>query len=304
MTRRSFFVALFVPTLLAAEDRTAPTKIDIAGLENVFRITSNLYSGSGPESDAAFASLAKLGVKTIISVDGAKPNLELARKHGLGYVHVPIGYHGIARDKAILLAKAISEKPGPFYIHCHHGKHRGPTAAAVAWLCSDEGCQIADALALLKAAGTDPRYAGLFATVEKFQRPGADELARAGPLVEAIPPKGIGQAMVAVDHAWDNLNRVRRAGWRAPPDHPDIDPPHEALQMLEAFQESLRLPELKEKPAEFRNWLEESRATARELELILRNSRERRVAADQAEKLHRRLNQGCVRCHSKYRDAP
>ncbi|MCX7700425.1 MAG: hypothetical protein N2039_06070 [Gemmataceae bacterium] len=304
MARRSLFTALFVPALLAAEDRTVPTKIDVAGLENVFRINSNLYSGSGPESDAAFASLAKLGVKTMISVDGAKPNVELARKHGLGYVHVPIGYHGIARDKAILLAKAISERPGPIYIHCHHGKHRGPTAAAIAWLCSDQGCRIADALALLKAAGTDPRYAGLFETVEKFQRPSADELAKAGPLSEAIPPKGIGQAMVAVDHVWDNLNRVRRAGWRAPADHPDIDPPHEALQLLEAFEESLRLPDVKDKPADFHRWLEDCRNAAKELEHLLRKARKHPVDAAQAEKLYQLLNQTCVRCHAKYRDVP
>lgn len=304
MGRRSLIVALLFPSLSAADEQVSPTRVDAPGLENVFRITANLYSGSGPESGEAFASLAKLRIRTIISVDGAKPNVELARKHGMVYVHIPVGYHGIPRDKAILLAKAISEKPGPIYIHCHHGKHRGPAAAAIAWLCSDQRCRVADAVALLKSAGTDPRYAGLFSTVEKFQRPLADELAKAGPLSEVVPPEGIGQAMVAIDHTWDNLNRIRKAGWRPTPDHPDIDPSHEALQLLEAFTELLRLPELKDRPAEFRQWLEDSEKYAQDLEKLLRNARQQPIDASQAERLHRRLNQTCVQCHSKYRDVP
>src|SRR5262245_41464410 len=52
------------------------------GLHNVCRVSGKLISGGVPEDDEGFASLHKLGVKTIISVDGARPDVERARRLG------------------------------------------------------------------------------------------------------------------------------------------------------------------------------------------------------------------------------
>ena len=51
--------------------------IEIVGVHNAFRVSEKIYSGSQPESDAAFAALKNLGVKTIVSVDGGKPEVSL-----------------------------------------------------------------------------------------------------------------------------------------------------------------------------------------------------------------------------------
>ena len=56
-------------------------------LHNAHRVTEKVLSGAAPEGEAAFRKLRDLGVKTIISVDGAKPDVELARRYGLRYVH-------------------------------------------------------------------------------------------------------------------------------------------------------------------------------------------------------------------------
>src|SRR5437764_11542837 len=85
---------------------TSPLKVervDAAGLDNVFRISDRLCSGSSPEGDAGFASLKKLGVRTVLSVDGAAPDLERARRHGLRYVHLPIGYDSVPEEQALKL---------------------------------------------------------------------------------------------------------------------------------------------------------------------------------------------------------
>ena len=100
-------------------------------VHNLFRATTNVFSGNSPDSDAAFAEIAKLGVKTIISVDGGKPDVELARKHGLRYIHLPIGYDGVPANRVAELVKAAQSSHGPLYVHCHHGRHRGPAAVAV-----------------------------------------------------------------------------------------------------------------------------------------------------------------------------
>ena len=119
------------------------------GLNNVIRITEKLLSGSVPEGDTGFQTLQKLGVKTIITVDGAKPEVERAEKFGMRYVHLPIGYDGVPADQGWRLAKAVRDLPGLIYIHCHHGQHRSPAAAVVIKLCLDEKCTIAT------AAGSD-----------------------------------------------------------------------------------------------------------------------------------------------------
>ena len=64
------------------------------GLSNVVAFHDGFYSGSAPAGDAGFDSLSSLGIKTILSVDGAMPDVELADKYGMRYVHLPIGYDG------------------------------------------------------------------------------------------------------------------------------------------------------------------------------------------------------------------
>src|SRR5262245_25023905 len=64
----------------AASSNTVAMPLSSTHLHNVFRVTTNLFSGSAPESEAAFAEIARLGVKTVLSVDGSKPSVELAHK--------------------------------------------------------------------------------------------------------------------------------------------------------------------------------------------------------------------------------
>ena len=72
---------------------TFTVAVPSASVKNLFSLSTNLYSGSAPESDAAFAELKKLGIKTIITVDGTTPDVERARKFGFRYIHLPLGYN-------------------------------------------------------------------------------------------------------------------------------------------------------------------------------------------------------------------
>jgi len=315
MKCRPWLVFLLLPACLgllvlggqsADEPRSAPEKVELDGLHNTFRITTQLYSGNGPEGDKSFASLKKLGIKTIISVDAAKPDLGRAKKFGLRYVHLPIGYNGVPPEKALQIAKAVRELPGPFYIHCHHGQHRGPAAAAVALLCMDDNCRVENALAILRSAGTDARYTGLFKSVKEFQRPTADQLRKVpAELPKSAKVAGMTQAMVNIDHSWDNLKKMRAAGWKTPPDHPDIDTAHEALQLVEGYQELQRLPEVAKRPEDFRKWLKEGHEAAVEFEQVLRGGKDKKgFDKEVAEKVYRRASAACTQCHAKYRDVP
>jgi protein tyrosine phosphatase (PTP) superfamily phosphohydrolase (DUF442 family) len=299
------------PSHTAPDPPTEPARaegdrVEAPGLHNVFRLTDRLYSGSSPDGEEGFRSLEKLGIKTVLSVDGARPEVALAHQHGLRYVHLPIGYDGVPHEQALRIAKAVRELPGPVYVHCHHGQHRGPAAAAIAHLCLDEGCGVETVVAEMRRAGADPHYKGLYAAPREFRRPTAEELARLpGDFPETAPVAALAQLMVGMDERWDALKLARESGWRVPADHPDIDPPHEALQLLEQYREAARLPRVKERPEEFRRWLAVAEASAGQLEQALRGGKGRQsVDAAAAERSFQELKGACTRCHSKYRDGP
>ena len=280
---------------------TAPPEdvrqLDAPGLHNLFRVTDRVYSGSGPENDAAFAALQKLGIRTIISVDGATPDVAAAKRYGLRYVHLPVGYDGIPRDKVLALA-ATADLPGPVYVHCHHGKHRGP--AAVAILCrAADGWAADQATAWMKQAGTDPRYAGLFAAVETFAPPTPAERVNPADLPAVAPVPDFTRMMVEIDARWDHLNLAKAAGWKPPADHPDVAPPHEALQLLEHFREAGRLDSVKQRGPEFVNLLADAVAAAENLEAGLRIGDGLKASAGFA-----RSAELCASCHGRYRDPP
>jgi protein tyrosine phosphatase (PTP) superfamily phosphohydrolase (DUF442 family) len=274
--------------------------VDAPGLHNTFRVSDRMYSGSGPDGDAGFASLKDLGIKTVISVDGAKPDAEAARRHGLTYVHLPFGYDGIPRDRVLGLAKAAATLPGPIYVHCHHGKHRGPAAVAAIQLCTDTTWDTAKAEAWLRTAGTDSRYAGLTGLPRTLIRPTPDELARAPsdfPAVALVPD--LARLMVEVDARWDHLKLVKAAGWRAPPAYPDIDPPHEGVLLAEHYREAARLDDANRRGPEFARLLKEGEAGAREFEQAMRASP---VDPDRAGKAFARSAAACTGCHEQFRD--
>jgi protein tyrosine phosphatase (PTP) superfamily phosphohydrolase (DUF442 family) len=270
-------------------------------LPNAWRITDKVMSGGLPEDDAAFHELAELGVKTVISVDGMKPDAETARKHGLRYVHLPHGYDGVPEERAQELAKAVRDLPGPIYIHCHHGKHRSPSAAAVACV----GAGLLDrslAETVLRSAGTSENYQGLYASAraaEQFDAALLDALQTDFPEASAVPP--LAEAMVALEHTHDHLKLIAAADWKSPPDHPDLEPAHEALLLREHFAELLRMDEVTQQPEAFRQSLRESETAAQALENALRASP---VSAEAAQSSLDRVGQRCAACHQEYRDQP
>ena len=306
--RWSLLMIVTVALLLVSggEGAQSDEVIRAAGLPNVIRVSEKLLSGGMPESDVGFRSLKQLGVKTVISVDGAKPEVELARRYGLRYVHLPIGYDGVPMEQGRRLARAVRDLPGQVYLHCHHGKHRSPAAAAVVQLCLDERCTVKAVVAMMKKAGTDPKYIGLYASPRELQRPTKQELDQvSGDFPEVASIGGLMQNMVQVDERWDHLKRIKAAGWKGPKDHPDLDPAHEALMRWEHFMEAGRIPGAFQRPALFREYMKEAEGAAKDLETGLRTLKTTgSVPAGSLEKAFQRSEASCVKCHARYRDVP
>jgi protein tyrosine phosphatase (PTP) superfamily phosphohydrolase (DUF442 family) len=261
-------------------------------LENLHRLSATLLSGSEPKTDAAFAELAAMGVRTVVSVDGIKPNLAAAAKHGLRYIHIPIGYDGVDAHAQAALTRLVREAKAPAYVHCHHGKHRGPAAAAVACMAAGD-MDHASAAAYLKLAGTGREYAGLWRDVAGFQPLPAD--APLPPLVEAVEVEGLSAAMAQLDRAWDGLQRCEAAGWKTPPDHRDLTPVHQALLVWEGLREAERANDHAD--PQLAAWLRAEAGRAEQLHQSLQASR-----LDAATAAFQNLEAGCAQCHKQYRN--
>lgn len=223
-----------------ASPSRVPAPVEVEGIHNAYWLGPDVMSGSQPEGDVAFESLAEHGIRTLISVDGAAPDAEAAARHGIRTVHLPIGYDGITRERQLELLRVARDLEGPVFVHCHHGKHRGPAAASIIAMGA-EGWTPEEANAAMKAIGTAPEYAGLYACVADFAVPSAQDLDNADASFPSRTPVGdLAEAMVHVDERWESLKLAKAAGWKPLPDHPDVDPPHEALMLKETFREMAR----------------------------------------------------------------
>lgn len=265
-------------------------------IESVHELAPGVFTGPVPHGEEAFRELARRGVRTVISVDGARPDLDGAKRHGLRTVHLPIGYDGIPNNRALELGKALQELPGPVYLHCHHGRHRGPAAAAVACVVAGK-IDHRQAVAAMKEMGTGEQYLGLWASARSAKA--ADPLVLRDLQVdyrEIAPVPPLTEAMVALDEAFGNLELSRKEGWTAPRGHPDLDPAHEALRAREILTEILRTDDLRSRPRDFRAWMEAGRDAAAALESELRAKSE--VKSFEA------LKRLCSDCHEPYRNIP
>lgn len=286
---------LDLPTL--ADDKPR----DYAGLHNVVAFHEGCYSGSVPEGAAGFDTLAAMGVTTIISVDGAEPEVEAAKVRGMRYIHLPIGYNGFNEQRKLQLVRATRDAlaEGPVYMHCHHGRHR--SAGAAGTVIASLGLATPDQMvARMKVSGTSPSYKGLYACT-------VAAVALAPAVVDAVPadfpevsrPAGFVKGMVEIDEINEHLKVIEKAGWAVPKDHPDLVPAAEAGRMADLFRVLAEGDLVKSKPADFAELMRENGSEAQTLEdLLVAGEQDAKKLSDQFQ----RIAASCKDCHVQHRD--
>jgi hypothetical protein len=274
---------------------------DYKGVHNVVAFYDGYWSGSVPEGDAGFDTLKSMGVKTIISVDGAEPDVDLAKARGIRYIHLPIGYNGFDEKRKLELVRATRDamNDGPVYIHCHHGKHRsagaaGAVAASLGWITPEK------AVDRMKVSGTAPDYKGLYSCT-----------ANAAPLdsktIDAVPadfpevshPASFVKSMVEIDEINDHLKAIEKAGWIAPTDHPDLVPVAEAGRLADLFRFVSQSEKALGHPADFAAALKLDGERLQALEeMLAAGEKDAKKLSDQ----YKLITTSCKDCHAKYRD--
>lgn len=274
-----------------------PIPMESDNLAHLLDLGSQLYSGSMPPSAEAFAELAALGVKTVVNVDSASPAVEWAEAVGLTYVHIPVGYDGIPEEAVLALERVIRDSAKPIYFHCHHGKHRGPAAAAIALRAASD-CTPEAAAAVLAAAGTSEDYKGLWRDVAAWQ-PAAEGVILPE-LVSVAKVADFPAAMAKLDRTWDRVKLMRKAGWKTPADHPDLVLAQETLILTQLLRDSSSLLSAEhQEDREFQRQMEASTELANDLHQA---TRQPEMDLDLLDEHYLDLASSCKNCHRDYRN--
>jgi protein tyrosine phosphatase (PTP) superfamily phosphohydrolase (DUF442 family) len=258
------------------------------------QVGGRLYCGSQPAGPAAFERLGRMGIKVIVSVDGATPDVKEAKARGLRYVHLPIGYDGVPGEVMASLAELLKQTKEPVFIHCHHGKHRGPAAAAIAGMI-DGALDAKSAEELLRQCGTGPDYSGLWRDVRAFT--GVPQGARALPLREISEVTPFATAMVSIDHAFDELSLLVKSGFLDQQARISPEVVENGTLLLEGIREASRHCRSMEQAEE----MAKSFATTEKLAVRLLDLA-RTQQPEAAKKEIEMIRQDCRQCHRRYRD--
>ena len=289
----SFSIAASLSAQDSADASTAIEPLGTsAGIENMFKLGKRIYSGGEPTAEASFEKLKEMGVVAIVSVDAARPNVELAKKYGIRYVHVPLGYDGISTHAQGSLVRVMREIDGPVFVHCHHGRHRGPAAAAIACLASSD-FTAGQAKQFLEKAGTGKQYAGLWRDVATFRQPDTD--AKLPELRSVVEERSLASSMAAVDRYFEKIVEAEKE--RDAPASRIASVFAENLPLLrEELLESAR-HDVNDRPAEVKKGLLDAAQLVNQLEDATKKNRR-----DSIPRVLGQLQRSCTDCHKKFRD--
>lgn len=252
--------------------------------ENFTQINENIYCGGSPEVDQ-FSYLKAQGIKSVICVDGAAPNLKTASANGLVYKHIPVTYDKITIDQQKQLAKAFDELEKPVYIHCHHGKHRGPAATAIV-LKNHFDWGNDKLIQFLHDAGTSRDYSGLYKVVDESKK-----IEKAQWQNVKVPEKAkvepLARTMADLDRVWIKLKKQLSKPLTT---EGNTVAQQRSLLLREYFVELHRMPDTK-----FDEEFLEIIKKIKMLENSLKNNLETTRALQS-------ISQDCKSCHRDYRN--
>ena len=135
--RRVRSTAIAVLASLSIAISAAAQTAVVAGIQidNFARVNDTYYRGAQPMGED-YASLAKLGVKTIINLtsdDAQADEQRLVEKNGMRYVNIPMDTRRepTQAELSTFLGIVNDAASQPVYVHCVGGRHRTGVMTAV-----------------------------------------------------------------------------------------------------------------------------------------------------------------------------
>lgn len=168
-------VVLLPTTSLAADSEAArpavwAAPVALQGVPNLYRIDGHLYRSAQP-SEAGFAALKKMGVKTVVSLRAFHSDRDYCTKSGLAHCYrIPILTWDLEREEIVrFLRYATDPALQPLLVHCQHGADRTGTMSAV-YRIVVQGWSKDEAIREMTKGGYGfhPIWSGLIDTIRKL----------------------------------------------------------------------------------------------------------------------------------------
>jgi tyrosine-protein phosphatase SIW14 len=146
----------------------------LTGLSNVGRVSSSIYRGTQPQPEG-YATLKKMGIKTIINLRTRHSEKKTVEKAGMRSIEIPLS---VLKDININTVNRIIDimtdpKNQPVYIHCRLGQDRTGIVIA-AYRMRVDGLSLKDAEAEMQAFG----FNNLWHELKEFVREYAKSLGK------------------------------------------------------------------------------------------------------------------------------
>lgn len=118
-------IGLDCPQILA---KTTP-KAHHPGINNFFQVAPTIYRGATPANEEAIRELSQMGIKSIINLRysyfSVKRERSIAKRYGIKFFHVPLGYFKPSNEKTSQILKLMTNPENqPVFVHCRYGSDR------------------------------------------------------------------------------------------------------------------------------------------------------------------------------------
>ena len=110
------------------KERALAASIAAPSISNFDIVSEGLWRGAAP-SNQAMQKLAESGVKTIVDLRlaglGAEEEANRAKKLGIKYIHIPLGFMGPSLSKVAQFLNIVNDPANqPVFVHCRYGADR------------------------------------------------------------------------------------------------------------------------------------------------------------------------------------
>ena len=136
----SLAAVVFLLTLASAAVPSQVSAVPGVSIKNFGKINDHYYRGSQP-SQAEFAQLKKLGIKTVIDlrIDSLLAEQDWTRGLGMQYFSIPLKASIPANEQQTSYFLSLVKDPAkwPVYVHCKGGRHRTGAMTAIYRITQD-----------------------------------------------------------------------------------------------------------------------------------------------------------------------
>jgi protein tyrosine/serine phosphatase len=160
--------------------------LSLAGVHNLYRITSNLYRSEQPTA-LGFRNLEKLGIRTVINLrwfndDRTEAAGTLLRTERVRILTWDIDDHHVIEVMRLLKDPAN----GPYLIHCQHGADRTGLMSAM-YRVLEQNWSAEDAIAELAGGGYG--YHPMWSNIIRYVRSADVSRLRTAIAADRVPPE-------------------------------------------------------------------------------------------------------------------